>query len=323
MISLKRAAKSLIGLGALSALFLGSTVNARTFPYKPVTIIVPFGAGGGTDITTRTLAVEMAKSLGSDIVVKNTAGAGGTIGNAEVARAKADGYTIGMMPVGPMTTQPHLRRLPYSPDSFDYVCQAYSAPSSLVVRKDSPFNNLNDMINYAKANPGKLNYGIQAVGSIPHVAGLGILDATGIKYEFIPFKGSAPTFKAMLDGTVDMFVAHISFLTKNSDQVKSIAMLMDRRVETALDLPTAKDQGIDLNFPIWGGLVAPKGIPAATLKKLESSCEAGMKSAGFRERMGQLRMPVTFLNGADFKAFVMSEFGKNEMLLRKAGFKKK
>jgi len=302
---------------------LSISMTAQAFPDKPVTIVVPFGAGGGTDITTRTLATEMAKALGADIVVKNTAGAGGTIGTAEVARANADGYTIGMMPVGPMTTQPHLRKLPYSPDSFDYICQAYSAPSSLVVRKDSKFNNLNDMIAYARANPGKMNFGIQAVGSIPHVAGLGILDATGIKYEFIPYKGSAPTFKAMLDGTVDMFVAHISFLTKNADQVKSIAMLSETRASTAKDLPTAKDQGIDLNFPIWGGLVAPKGLPKEVLGKLESACEAGMKSAGFSGRMGDLRMPVTFLNSNDFKAFVGSEFSKNEKLLRKAGLIKK
>jgi len=302
-----------------AAMAFTTGLPAQAFPDKPVTIIVPFGAGGGTDITTRTLAAEMAKALGGDIIVKNTAGAGGTIGTAEVARSKKDGYTIGMMPVGPMTTQPHLRKLPYSPDSFDYICQAYSAPSSLVVRKDSKFNNLNDMITYAKANPGKLNFGIQAVGSIPHVAGLGILDATGIKYEFIPFKGSAPTFKAMLDGTVDMFVAHISFLTKNADQVKSIAMLMDHRVDTAKDLPTAKDQGIELNFPIWGGLVAPKGLPADVRQQLESACEVGMKSAGFSARMNKLRMPVTFLGGSDYKAFVMSEFAKNEKLLRKAG----
>ncbi len=306
----------------VGALFFAFGTNAQAFPDKPVTIIVPFKAGGGTDITTRTLAGPMSKALGVEIIVRNTAGAGGTIGAAETARAKTDGYTIGMMPVGPMTTQPHLRKLPYDPGSFDYICQAYSAPSSLVVRKDSKFNSLKDMIDFAKANPGKLNYGIQAVGSIPHVAGLGIVEASGAKFEFIPFKGSAPTFKAMLDGTVDMFVAHISFLTRNADQVKSIAMLMDHRVDTAKELPTAKDQNFDLHFPIWGGLVAPKGIPAEAREKLSKACEAGMKSQAFGERMAKLRMPVTYLGGDAFKAFVLSEFAKNDKLLTKAGLKK-
>lgn len=308
---------------ALAGVFAILTAShAAAFPDRPVTIVVPFSAGGGTDITTRTLAEPMSDALGEDIIVKNSAGAGGTIGNAEVARAKADGYTVGMMPVGPMTTQPHLRSLPYGPDSFDYVCLAYSAPSSLVVRKDSRFDSLADMVAYAKENPGELNFGIQAVGSIPHVAGLGIVEATGIDIEFIPFKGSAPTFKAMLDGTVDMFVAHISFLTQNSDQVKSIAMLTDEPVETAAELSTAKQQGFDLNFPIWGGIVAPKGIPAEARTTLESACQDGMNSDAFAERMGQLRMPVAFMPGNGFKAFVNEEFARNAKLLSKAGLKK-
>jgi tripartite-type tricarboxylate transporter receptor subunit TctC len=264
----------------------------------------------------------MAEALKGEILVKNTAGAGGTIGAAEVAAARADGYTIGMMPVGPMTTQPHLRKLPYAPDSFDYICLAYSAPSSIVVRKDSQFNSLKDMVAYAKANPGKLNFGVQAIGSIPHVAGLGIVDATDINIEFIPYKGSAPTFKAMLDGSVDMFVAHISFLTQNSDQVKSIAMLSEKPVSTAPDLATAKQQGFDLDFPIWGGLVAPKGIPAEARSTLESACEKGMNSKAFKDRMAKLRMPVTFMKGSDFQAFVNGEFARNAKLLKKAGLAK-
>lgn len=298
---------------------LGLIQPASAFPDRPVTMVVPFSAGGGTDITSRTLSGPMAEALGAEILVKNTAGAGGTIGAAEVAAARPDGYTVGMMPVGPMTTQPHLRNLPYAPESFDYICLAYSAPSSIVVRKDSPFNNLADMIAYAKANPGKLNFGVQAIGSIPHVAGLGIVEATGIDMEFIPFKGSAPTFKAMLDGSVDMFVAHISFLTQNADQVKSIAMLSDEPVSTAPDLPTAKQQGIALDFPIWGGLVAPKGIPAEARDALESACEKGMNSKAFGDRMASLRMPVTFMKGSDFKAFVESEFARNAKLLKSAG----
>lgn len=309
----------LVAAAASGLAALALAQPAAAFPDRPVTMVVPFSAGGGTDITSRTLSGPMAEALGGEILVKNTDGAGGTIGTAEVAAARADGYTIGMMPVGPMTTQPHLRKLPYAPESFDYICLAYSAPSSLVVRKDSPFNSLADMIDYAKANPGELNYGVQAIGSIPHVAGLGLVDATGIDIAFIPFKGSAPTFKAMLDGSVDMFVAHISFLTQNADQVKSIAMFSDETVSTAPELETAKQQGIALNFPIWGGLVAPKGIPAEARDALESACEKGMNSKAFSDRMADLRMPVSFMTGSDFQAFVEAEFQRNAKLLAKAG----
>lgn len=317
---MKHVRRTLATLAAAAG--LASAAFAADFPAKPVTIIVPFSAGGGTDITTRTLAGSMAEALGVEVIVKNTDGAGGTIGAAETARARADGYTIGMIPVGPMTTQPHLRELPYGLDSFDYICQAYSAPSSLVVRKDSPFNSLQDMIDHAKANPGTLNYGVQAVGSIPHVAGLGLAAATGADFTYIPYKGSAPTFKAMLDGSVDMFVAHISFLTANADQVKSLAMLTSERVSTAEDLPTANDQGVPMHFPIWGGLVAPKGIPADAKAALEAACNTAMNSDAFSSRMAELRMPIAFMGSEEFEAFVASEFAKNDELLTAAGLKK-
>jgi tripartite-type tricarboxylate transporter receptor subunit TctC len=178
------------------------------------------------------------------------------------------------------------------------------------------------MVAYAKEHPGELNYGVQAVGSIPHVAGLGLADATGAEFTFIPYKGSAPTFKAMLDGSVDMFVAHISFLTKNGDQVRSLAMLTDERVDTAKDLPTAADQGVPMNFPIWGGLVAPKGIPDDAKAALETACEKGIDSKMFKDRMASLRQPITFMGSEDFEAFVRAEFEKNKKLLEGAGLGK-
>lgn len=292
------------------------------FPERPVTVIVPFSAGGGTDITTRTLADSMSPVLGADIVVKNTDGAGGTIGTAEVARAKADGYTIGMMPVGPLTTQPHLRKLPYDTQAFDYICLAYSAPQALVVTKDSPFNTLDDMIQYAKSNPDELNYGVQAAGGLPHLAGLGLAKESGIEVQFIPFKGSAPTFKALLDGSADMFVAHISFLAQNSDQLKPLALFAEERVSTAPDVPTAKEQGYDLDFPVWGGLVAPKGIPDEARTKLQEACESGSKSEAFQTRMEQLQTPVVFQDGEEFKNYVDSQSVRNGKLLEAAGMKK-
>ncbi len=308
--------------GLVMAAGFAGIALASDYPARPITIIVPFSAGGGTDITTRTFAGPLAEALGAKVVVKNTAGAGGTIGAAETARAKSDGHTLGMIPVGPMTTQPHLRELPYNPGNFDYICQVYSAPSSLVVSKNSRFSSLQGLLDHAKANPNELNYGVQAVGSIPHIAGLALAAASGANFTFIPYKGSAPTFKAMLDGSVDMFVAHISFLTRNNDQVRSLAMLTSERVSTADDLPTASEQGVPMHFPIWGGLVAPKGIPDEAKSALQAACKTAMNSAVFAERMADLRMPVAFMDGAAFEAFVASEFSRNGDLLTSAGLKK-
>ncbi|SEP00099.1 Tripartite-type tricarboxylate transporter, receptor component TctC [Salinihabitans flavidus] len=305
---------------AVAGICLG-TVAMAEFPERAVTIVVPFSAGGGTDITARVLAGPMADALGTEVVVKNTDGAGGTIGAAATAAARDDGYTVGLLPVGPMTTQPHLRNLPYGPDSFDYVCLAYSAPSAIVVRKDSEFNSLADMIEFGKENPDVLNFGVQAIGSIPHVAGLGLADAAGIDFTYVPYAGSGPTFTAMLDGSVHMFVAHVSFLTTNADQVKSIALLSDERISTASDLKTAGEQGVDMNFPIWGGLVVPKGVDPEVRDKLETACEAGVNSDAFVERMESLGTPVVYMGGDEFESFVRAEFERNDGLLSAAGLK--
>lgn len=302
------------GVLALATVQFASPATAQN-----VTIVVPFSAGGGTDITTRSMQEEMAKSLGANVVVKNTSGAGGTIGVAEAARARPDGRTIAMAPVGPLTTQTHLRKLPYSVDSFDYICLAYSAPTAIAVHKDSEFETLDDLVSFAKENPGKLNFAVQAIGSIPHVAGLALADAAGIEMTYLPVNGDGPALKALLDGTADLFIPHVSFLSKNADQIRSLAILKDGRLDTMPDEITAKEQGYDLDIPIWGGLVAPKGTPAERLGALETACEQAISSGPFQERMEQLQQPSAYMNGAEFEAFVTKQFERNRGLLEKAG----
>ena len=254
-------------------------------------------------------------------VVKNVDGAGGTLGVAEAARAKPDGYTLSMAPVGPLTTQPHLRKLPYDFDSFEYVCLAYSAPSAIAVRKDSSFNTLQDLIAYAKENPGKLNFAVQAIGSIPHIAGLALAEAAGIEMVYLPVNGDGPALKALLDGTADVFVPHISFLSKNQDQIKSLAILQEERLPDLSDLPTAKEQGYDLNFPIWGGLVAPKSTPAEVVEKIDRACKAAIESEPFQEHMKKLGQPTAYMGSRDFEAFVRKHYDQNKRLLEAAGLR--
>ena len=192
MKSAKGATGRLVSAMAVAAAFVTLTGGAQAQSNRPVTIVVPFAAGGGTDITTRAMQEGMSESLGVSVAVKNTAGAGGTIGVGEVARAKKDGTTLGMAPVGPLTTQPHLRKLPYDVDSFDYICLAYSAPTVIAVRQDSPFNNLEELVTYAKENPEGVTFAVQAIGSIPHIAGLALEDAAGIKMTYLPVDGDGP-----------------------------------------------------------------------------------------------------------------------------------
>lgn len=304
---------------AAAAMMLATTGQMAGAQNRPVTIVVPFAAGGGTDITTRAMQQGMGASLGVDVVVRNAEGAGGTIGVAEVARARPDGTTVAMAPVGPLTTQPHMNRLPYDIDSFSYVCLAYSAPTVIAVRADSPFETLEDLVEHARANPGDLNFAVQAIGSIPHVAGLGLAAAADIEMTYLPVNGDGPALRALLDGSADLFIPHVSFYSTNAEQLKSLALLQRTRLDEQPDLMTASEQGYDLDFPIWGGLVTPAGTPPETLERLEVACDAGIRSDEFQGRMEALGQPPAHMGAADFEAFVRETYATNRTLLEAAG----
>jgi tripartite-type tricarboxylate transporter receptor subunit TctC len=272
---------------------------------------------------TRALAAEMSKALKQEVVVVNKAGAGGTLGTAEVAAARADGYTMGMLPVGPLTTQPHLRRLPYSAESFDYVCLVYSNPQALLVKKDSPHQTVADFVAEAKKNPGKSKYGSSGAGSVPHIAFVAMAQALDIDVVHVPHKGDADNLTSLLGGHIGAFVTHSTFLSSNPDSVRGLGLMADKRMANAPDLPTFPEQGAPpLSFQVWGGLAVPKGTPAAVVAALESSCETSVKSPDFREQLSKLKTPEAYMGAATFSAFVKDEYARNADLLRKAGLKK-
>ncbi len=309
---------------ACAALLLASTASmAQSFPANPVTLIVPFGAGGSTDLMTRALAAEMAKSLKQEVVVVNKAGAGGTIGTAEVSAAKNDGYTAGMLPVGPLTTQPHLRRLPYAVDSFDYVCLVYSNPQALLVKKDSAYKNVADFVADAKGNPGKIKYGSSGAGSVPHIAFVAFAQAANIDVVHVPHKGDADNLTSLLGGHISAFITHSTFLSSNPDSVKGLGLMNDKRMASAPDLSTfAEQKAPPLSFQVWGGLAVPKGTPAPVIATLEKACESAVKSDTFRAQMAKLQTPEAYMGSAAFSSFVKAEYDRNADLLRKAGLKK-
>ncbi|MBY8975945.1 tripartite tricarboxylate transporter substrate binding protein [Rhodobacteraceae bacterium NNCM2] len=307
------------GLAAAIAALTLSFGTASAQSNRPVTVVVPFAAGGGTDITTRAMQESLTETLDANVIVKNTAGAGGTLGVGEVARSKADGRTLGMAPVGPLTTQPHLRKLPYDVESFEYICLAYSAPTVIAVSKDAEYSTLEDLVAYAKANPKEVTFAVQAIGSIPHIAGLALADAAGIEMTYLPVNGDGPALKALLDGTADVFIPHVSFYTSNGDQLKSLALLKSDRLAEQPDLVTAAEQGYDLDFPIWGGLVAPAGLPAEDITKFETACKAAVDSEPFQARMEAVKQPSAYMGAADFAKFVQEKYETNRVLLDKAG----
>lgn len=321
MKALKISALAMAGCIVAATPFLA---QAAEFPTKPVNIIVPFGAGGSTDLITRALAGEISKALKQETVVVNKTGAGGTIGAAEVAAARNDGYTVGMLPVGPLTTQPNLRRLPYGPESFDYVCQVYSNPQVLVVRKDSPFNNVNDFVVAARKAPGKIKYGSVAAGSVPHMAVVALAQAAGIDIVHVPFKGDADNLNGILGGHIVTFVTQSAFLAANSETLKALGLMNAKRLKELPDVPTFAEQGAPpLNFTVWGGLTVPKGTPKQVIATLEKACKAGVDSEAYQATLKKFSIPAVYMGSEEFGEFVAKEFASNRMLLEKAGIKKK
>ena len=297
--------------------------TAAEFPARPLNLVVPFGPGGTTDVLARGLGAEMAKALGQSVVIVNKVGASGSIGATEVANAAKDGHTLGMLPVGPLTTQPNLRRLTYGPESFDYVCLVYSNPQLLLVRTDSPYKTFGDLVAHAKQNPGKLNYGSSGIGSVPHLAVVALANAAQINVFHVPHKGEADALVSILGGHITMFVSHPTFLTSHPDKLRALFVMAPNRLADHPNLPTLAEQGGPaLSFEVWGGLVVPKGTPAPALAALESACKAGTSSENFRRQMETLQTPVRYLDGKSFASFVAAEFERNGRLLRDSGIPK-
>lgn len=314
-----------IQMAGLMVLSVGSSAVAQSssYPERPVTMVIPFAAGGGTDSFGRGLALEMSKLLGQQVVVQNIGGASGTIGTTRVATAPKDGYTFGLIPIGPLTVQPHLLKLPYSADSFDYICLVYSNPQAIIVRNDSPFKTTPEMIAWAKQNPGKLVYGSSGVGTIPHLAVVALAKAAGIDLNHVPHKGDADNMISLLGGHVMMFVSHTAVLASHSGQVRSLGLMAGQRLKEYPELATLAEQGAPaLNFDVWGGLVAPKGTPPAILAALENACSKGTSSDTYRKLLTSLQTPFNYMDSKSFSRFVAAEFERNARLATEAGMKR-
>ncbi|MGH6610168.1 MAG: tripartite tricarboxylate transporter substrate binding protein, partial [Burkholderiaceae bacterium] len=191
-----------VRLLSVALLVLSTSAFAQSWPERPIQMVVPFGAGGTTDLMARILQEEMAKALNGNIVVVNTAGAGGAIAMSQVARAKPDGYTIAMTAVGPQVVQPARRNTGYTLDSFDYICGTYDAPVLTFVAADSKYRDLKSLVAWAKNNPGKLNYGSPAIGSVPHISMLQLLREQGVDALHVPYKSSADMIQPLKTGQI-------------------------------------------------------------------------------------------------------------------------
>jgi tripartite-type tricarboxylate transporter receptor subunit TctC len=309
------------------ALVAGSTATLATspafaaYPDRPVTAIVPFPAGGATDLVARGMQEAFSRALGQQMIVKNVNGAAGTIGAAEAAAATPDGYTILVTPSGPTAAQPHRMKLTYDIDSFDPICKLVEQPLVLMAPKSTKYRTVADLIAAAKAEPGKITYGTSGPGSITHLAKLALEKAADIKLKHVPFKGSADAVQAMLSTTTDLYSDQANLVPQFD--LYPIAVYAESRIDNFKDTPTVREAGFDVVVTNYNGIFVPRGTPADVKAKLGQACKTALDDPKVKEVFERQKYPIAYQDAAAFKTFFEADYKRVGELVQAAGLGKK
>ncbi|WP_347309869.1 tripartite tricarboxylate transporter substrate binding protein [Defluviimonas sp. SAOS-178_SWC] len=275
------------------------------YPEKRIDLIVPWTAGGSTDARARVLAPKFEEILGQTVVVRNVAGAAGTIGTNEVASARADGYTLLLTPAGPTVIQPRLRELPYTLEDFDLVCRLDSVPIVWMVEENSDYKTMQDFVDAAKARPGELSYATAGVGTIPHLVGLRVASGFGIDLKHLPAKGAADAMKNLLGDIVDAAPESEDHVARFD--VRALGIASEERSEVLPDVPTFRELGVDLVQSHWQAIYMPKGAPEEVRGKLASACNAALTDPAVIESFENMNTKADPLTGEALTEFVAGE----------------
>jgi len=298
---------------------VATTATAQSdYPERSIEFIVAWPAGGATDLYTRTIAPVLSDILGVDIVVRNVSGAAGTVGTQQFTEAEADGYTLLQTPAGPITMQPHLRDTPYGPDDMEPICRLALAPLALMVHPDSPYESVDDLVAAARERPGELAIGSAGAGTLPHVSMIGLEQETGIEMIHVPYQGSAPAMRALLGEEVDAVSEQANLVPRY--ELRALGVWSAERAERMPDIPTMKEQGVDLTFANWNAWFAPAGTPQAIIDTLAEACEEALGHPDVVEAIEvDQETPIAFLGPDELDAYFAEQFQVAEALLQAAG----
>ncbi len=284
--------KLLAAFAAATMLALASGAQAQTYPDRPITVVVPFAAGGPTDTVTRLVAEAMSKDLGQQIVVENVGGAGGTLGAARVAKAEPDGYTLLLHHIGMATSATLYRKLPYDTlQAFDYVGLVTDVPMTIVARKDFEPADIKSLLDYVKANKDNVTLANAGIGAASHLCGMMFMSAIQTPLVTVPYKGTGPAMTDLLGGQVDIMCDQTTNTTKQikAGTIKAYAVTSPKRLDVLPDLPTAEEAGLaGFQVGIWHGIYAPKGTPAEITERLSKSLQLALKDANVAARFAEL-----------------------------------
>jgi tripartite-type tricarboxylate transporter receptor subunit TctC len=295
------------------------------FPAKPITFIVPWPAGGSTDITMRAVAEVASKHLGQPIVVDNRAGASGTLGPATMAAgAKPDGYTIAQMPITVFRV-PMMQKATWNPArDFTYIAHLTGYTFGIITRGDSPFKTWQDVIAYAKDNPGKVTYGTPGAATSLHIGMEQIAAASGIKLTQVPFKGAAESSAAVLGGHTMLAAEGTSWKPLvDSGQLRVLMIWTDQRSPNWPDVPTLRDLGYPFSYDSPFGVAGPKGMDPAVVKKLHDAFKAAIGDKSVVELLARYDMPVRYMDSAAYTKYVDVVTAQERAVLERIGLLRK
>jgi tripartite-type tricarboxylate transporter receptor subunit TctC len=315
-------------LTAAFAVVLHGSVAAQVYPTRPITMVVPFPAGGPSDVVPRILGEHMRASLGQGIVIENVSGAGGSIGMGRVARAAPDGYTVGVGSWSTGVVNGVIYNLQYDVLSdFEPVVLLPANPLFIVAKNTLPARNLNELVAWMKASKEDVLVATSGVGTSPHVAGIMLQKLTGARVQLVHYRGGAPALQDLLAGQVDLFMNQASiFLPHLGDgKIKVFAVLANSRLPQAPDVPTVDEAGLPgFYLSSWNGIWAPKGTPKDVINKLNAAVVDALADPTVRQRfadLGQVIPPPDMLTPQAFGAYQRAEIEKWTPVIAAAGVK--
>ena len=313
-------------VAALAVFVMAPAASQTAYPDKPVTLVVPFAAGGPTDLVARMLAIPMGKSLGQTVLVENTVAAGGTIAANKVARSTPNGYTLLIHHMGMATAPALYKKLSFDPmKDFDYIGQVVDVPMTLLARKDFPASNYKELESYLKANKDKVSLANAGLGAVSHLCGLLFMSQIGVELNTIPYKGTGPAMNDLLGGQVDLLCDQTTQTVPiiKDGRVKVYGVTSLKRLNALPNVPTLDEQGLKgFEVKVWHGMYTARGTPAPVLEKINAALRAALQDPNVALRMAELSSdiaPMDKVTPAGLKNFLESEIAKWGPVIKKAG----
>ncbi len=318
-------AGSLVLAGGCATAPTGTATAAKapTAPGGPVTIVVPFPPGG-VDVIGRMMQPQLGKALGQEVGIVNRPGGTGSVGSGEVARAAPDGRTLLLAPQGPLIYQPQVATVDYDVlRSFVPVCRVTSTPSVLMVAGTTTFNRVGDIIAAARAAPGRISYSSAGPGGLPHVGMAAFAKLAGIDLRHVPTAGAAASVAALKEGKAELLAEQLPIAVANAgaNQARIIGVFASERVAELPDVPTIREQGLDIAFQSWNVLMAPAGTSAAEVQRLQDACRQTLAAIA-PELKSKMGMDPAYLGSSDTRAFITQELPRARALAELSGLAK-